>query len=125
MTRSAGLFASVRTLLGTCLGIAQTRLELLATELEEERLRLAKMLWYGFLILFFLGGGILLLTLLVIVAFWDSHRLMALALAAAIYLGIALLCFVWLRRQAGHKPRLFAASLAELGKDRIELASNE
>jgi len=125
MTRSAGLLASARTLLGTLLGIAQTRLELLATELEEERLRLAKMLWYGFLTLFFLGIGLLLLTLLVVVAFWECHRLAALAIAAAIYLGIAFFCFVRLRRQTRHKPRLFAASLAELGKDRAALGSDE
>jgi len=125
MTQSTGLLSSVRTLLGTLLGIVQTRLEILVTEIEEERLRLTKMLLYGLLALFFLGMSILLLTTLLVAAFWDSHRLMAIAAVAAIYLGMALICGFCLRRQARHKPRLFSASLAELGKDRAELASRE
>lgn len=125
MSQNHGLLASVRTLLGTLLGIIQTRLEILVTEIEEERLRLTRMLLYGFLVLFFLGMSILLLTTLLVAAFWDSHRLMAIAGVAALYLCVALVCGLCLRRQAKHKPRLFAASLAELGKDRAELASEE
>lgn len=123
--QSSGLLASVRALLGTLLGIVQTRLEILVTEIEEERLRLTKMLFYGLLTLFFLGMAILLLTTLLVAAFWDSHRLMAITAVAIIYLGMALLCGFCLRQQAKQKPRLFASSLAELGKDRAELAVRE
>jgi uncharacterized membrane protein YqjE len=38
-------------LLSTLLGIAQTRLELLANELEEERSHLTRLLVYGLLLL--------------------------------------------------------------------------
>jgi uncharacterized membrane protein YqjE len=122
---STGLLASVRTLLGTLLGIVQTRLELLVTEIEEERLRLTKMLVFGLMTLFFLGMTVLLLTTFLVAAFWDSHRLMAIAAVAVIYFGMALLCGFCLRQQARQKPRLFSASLAEFSKDRAELAGRE
>ncbi|HEY3327763.1 MAG TPA: phage holin family protein [Novimethylophilus sp.] len=125
MVQSSGLFTSIKTLLGTLLGVTQTRLELLATEIEEERLRLTRLLLYGFFALFFFGLGVLLLSVLVIAAFWDSHRLAAIAAVAVMHLGIAFVCAVCLRQQAKHKPRLFSASLAELGKDRAALASRE
>lgn len=125
MTQSTGLFASVRTLLGTLLCIVQTRLELLATEIEEERIRLTKLLLYGFLAVFFFGLSILVLSLLVIATFWDSHRLAAIGVVAAVHLGIAFLCVVSLRCHAKRKPKLFSASLSELGKDRAALSSRE
>ena len=125
MSQSSGLFSSVRALFGTLLGIAQTRLELLVTELEQERLHLGKLLLYGFLALFFFGLGVMLLSALNVAAFWDSYRLGAMAVLAVVYLGIAFICTVVLRQQARRKPRLFSASIAELGKDRAALAPRE
>lgn len=125
MGQSSGLLASVKTLCGTLLGIAHTRLELLATELEEERIRLTQMVLHGVLALFFFCMGVLLLTLLVVAAFWDSHRLAAIAAVSAVYLGIALLLAGSVNSKAKRKPRLFSASLAELGKDRAQLSTEE
>lgn len=125
MAQSTGLFASVKTLLGTLLGIVHTRLELLVTELEEERLRLGKMLLYGFLALFFFGLGMLLLSVLVIALFWDTYRFAAIAAVAAVYLGVAWLFVECLRRQLRSKSRLFSASIAEFGKDRAALEAHE
>ena len=122
MPEHSGLLASVRVLLGTLLGIAQTRLELLATELEEERLHLAKLLLYGFLTLFFFGLGVLALSLLIIAAFWDTHRLAAIASIVVAYLGSAFFCALCVRRQVRRKPRLFSATLAEIDKDRTALS---
>jgi uncharacterized membrane protein YqjE len=123
MEQGSGLFASIRTLFCTLLGIAQTRLELLASELEEERLRLTRMLLYAFLALFFFGLGVLLLSVLIIAAFWDSYRLAAIGAVLAIHFGAAFICALCVRKQAKQKPKLFSASLAELGKDRAALAS--
>ncbi len=123
MTESGGLLASVRVLFGTLLGMAQTRLELIATELEEERLHMARLLLYGFLALFFFGLGVLALSLLVIAAFWDTHRLAAITMVVVVYLGIALLSALCARRQLRRKPRLFSATLAEIDKDRAALSA--
>lgn len=121
MTQSSGLLASVRTLFSTLLGIARTRLELLATELEEERLRLTRLVVYGFLALFFFGLGVVALSLLVVVIFWDTYRLAAVAGVTILYMGIAFYCAISARELAADKSRLFSATLAELDKDRKAL----
>lgn len=125
MTQGSSLFTSVKTLLGTLLSMAQTRLELLANELEEERLRLIRLLFYSLLMLFFFCLGVTLLTLLVIVVFWDTNRLLALGLATAAYLGIAVWLAIQVVHHVRHKPRLFSVSLAELAKDHAALESAE
>jgi uncharacterized membrane protein YqjE len=121
MTQASGLFASVRTLVGTLLGMVHTRLELIANELEEERLWLIRLFFYGLLALFFFCLVIVMLTLLVVAVFWESHRLLAMGVVTLVHLGVA----VWLARYvlclAKARPRLFSASLAELSKDRASL----
>jgi uncharacterized membrane protein YqjE len=120
-----GLAHSLRRLAGTLLAILQTRVELLATEVEEEKLRLGEMAGYAVAAFFFLGFGVVLLALLLTVLLWDSHRLLALGVATALFLGAGgVSAFVVVRRaQAGSK--LFAASLAELARDREALSDEQ
>ena len=125
MTQGSGLFASVKTLLDTLLSVAQARLELLANELGEEQSRLTRLLFYSLFTLFFFCLGMVLLTLLIIVVFWDTHRLLAIGLVTAAYLGIAAVLATCVVHQARHRPRLFSASLAEIAKDRAALESSE
>lgn len=123
MAQNNGLLVSVRILFGTLLGIAQTRLALLANELEEERIRLTKLFVYGFLSLFFFGLGVIALSFLAVAAFWDTHRFAAIAVVALLHLGIAFYFIMSVRHLASHKPKLFSASLAEIDKDRVALSS--
>jgi uncharacterized membrane protein YqjE len=120
---SHGLLASLRRLAATLVAVFQTRLELLATEVEEERVRLGRLLLLGTAAAFFLALGMLTLTLFVIVLFWDTHRLLVTGLLAALYLGAGLALALAARREASARPRLFAASLSELAKDRERLNS--
>jgi uncharacterized membrane protein YqjE len=120
---AGGLFESLKTLSLSLDGIVHTRLELLSTDIAEEREHLITLLVLVLLALFCLGVGVVLLALLVVVAFWESHRLLALGgvtafflLAAAATAGLAL-------HKTRTRPRLFAASLAELAKDRQHLTS--
>jgi hypothetical protein len=39
------------------------------------------------------------------------------------HLGIALYCIMSARHLLAHKPKLFSATLAEFGKDRVALSS--
>jgi len=116
-----GIFDSLKGLAASLVAIAHTRLELLSTDLEEERARLVSVLAMLFVALFCLGIGVVLLTIMVAVIFWDSHRLFALAGLTGIFLlgGVAALWCA--RRRFRAKPRLFAASLGELSKDRQHL----
>lgn len=118
---SSGLMGSARRLLATLVSIASTRLELLANELQEERLRLTQMLLFALCALFCFGMGILLLTVFVVALFWDDHRLAALGALSALFFALGTLVALLLRSKAQSKPRLFSASLAELTKDRQQL----
>ncbi|GIK24856.1 MAG: hypothetical protein C3F19_03320 [Rhodocyclales bacterium] len=100
------------------LGILQTRLELLATELQEEKLRLGTLLGYAAAAFFFLGFGAVLLALFLTVLLWDSHRLLALGVFTALFLAIGIIAALAAARIGRQGTRLFAASISELAQDR-------
>jgi uncharacterized membrane protein YqjE len=118
---SGGLFNSMRTMASTLLAMAQTRVELLSTELEEERIRLTSMLMWMLVMLFCAGLGVIFATLLLVLALWDDHRLLAASIPAVLFSCGAVLAWRVLTDKARSKPRLFAASLTELSKDRNQL----
>jgi len=120
---SKGLLESLTTLAGTLVAIAHTRLDLLSADLEEERAHLLSLLVLTLAALFCLGIGVVLVTILLVVAFWDTHRLLALGALAGLYLVIGMGVWVFALHKARTKPRLFAASLSELFKDRQQLTS--
>jgi uncharacterized membrane protein YqjE len=122
MTDSIGLMASLKRLTGTLLAILQTRLELLSSEMEEERVRIEQILLYGSIVLFFTGLAIMLLTAFFVVLLWDEHRLLVLGGFSASFFLVALLALAGLRRVAREKCKLFSVSLAELASDRDSLA---
>jgi len=113
----------VKVLVGTLLAMAQTRLELLSTEIEEQRAWLGALLVWTLVALFCAGVGVVLATLFVIMSLWDTHRLLALGIPAILFLLGAGLALRIVLGKARAKPRLFAASLGELSKDRKELTS--
>ena len=118
---NSGLLASIKRLLTTLTQIASTRLELLANELYEERLRLEQMLLYFLCALFCASLGIVLLVAFVVVLFWDQHRLLALGGMSALFLAAGMLLAARLYGLSQAKSGLFSASLAELRKDREKL----
>jgi uncharacterized membrane protein YqjE len=114
---SSGLMASAKRLLSTLTAIASTRLELLANELQEERLRLTRMLFFALFALFLFGIGILLLTVFILVLFWDDHRLVVLGGLSALFFALGALMTLLLRSQSQARSKLFSDSLSELAKD--------
>lgn len=120
---SGGLFDSLKTLSISLVGIVHTRLELLSTDIAEEREHLITLLVLVLLALFCLGVGVVLLAMLIVVAFWESHRLLALGGVTGVFL-IASAGMAWFAlHKTRTRPRLFAASLAELSKDRQHLSA--
>jgi uncharacterized membrane protein YqjE len=119
-----GLLNSIRTLAGTLVAIVHTRAELLSTELEEERVRLTSMLMWGVIALFCAILGVIFVTLLFMLALWDDHRMLAVGIPAALFLSVAAVSAGVAIGKAKAKPKLFAASLAELAKDREQLNRN-
>jgi len=83
---NGGLFASLRGLIATAVALLRTRLELLATEFEEEKLRLLSIIMYGAAALFMFGVGLVLLAVFLAVLFWDTHRLLVMGGLTAMFL---------------------------------------
>lgn len=118
-----GLLKSLTALAATLVAIAYTRLDLLSSDLEEERAHLFSLLLLALAALFCLGVGVLLATLLLVVAFWDTHRLLVLGSLAGLFLASGMAAWGFALHKARTKPRLFAASMSELLKDRQQLVS--
>ena len=116
-----GLFGSLRQLLGTVAGIAQTRVELLGTEVEEQVARLTAMLLWMIVTLFLFFTTVVLVAVAILVAFWDTNRILAAMLLAAGFAVFALLSWLRVRVLARARPHLFHATLEELAKDRDRL----
>jgi uncharacterized membrane protein YqjE len=118
---STGLFDSLRNLLATLAQIGHTRLELLGTEVEEQVVRLVSTLIWGLVALFLAFATTVLAAVAIIVAFWDSNRIMA-AVGVAVVFGIAAAVAAWRAlTQLHNRPHLFQATLEELKKDRERL----
>ncbi len=109
--------------MSTLLELLQTRVEIVASEFEEERVRLREMVVFGILTLFFVSVGLTLATLFVVALFWDTHRLSVLGGVALLYLGLGGFTSICLYRRLKSRPRLFATTLSELEKDRDQLNS--
>ena len=116
-----GIFDSAKTLLATMVGIAHTRIELIGTELREEIDRAASLLLRAILMLLFLGVGLVLAAVAVIIAFWDSNRLLAAILLAAGSLGVGGVLWLSVQTSLRARPRFLDATLTELERDEQKL----
>ena len=121
-TRAGGLFGSLKRLVTTLVDVGHTRLQLLANEIHEERLRIQQLWLLAILGVFFFALGVLLSTLFVILLFWDSNRLLAVGGFAGLYLAIGIVFAMVVRNRTARGSRLFEASLAELKKDAARLS---
>lgn len=97
--------------------LAHNRLQILATEVAEEKVRLTLAAITGVAGLFFLGLAIVLTTILLVVLFWDTHRVEVLAGLSAAFalLGGGLLALTV--RSVTQKAPPFQVTLGELKKD--------
>jgi uncharacterized membrane protein YqjE len=121
--RPEGLFGSLKALAATLLAIALTRLELFSTELEEEWIRLVSILRWALAALFCAALGVVFATLFVVFALWNTHPLLALGVPAVLFFLVGVVAWRIVDGKVRSKPRMFAASLAELDKDREQLIS--
>lgn len=119
--RSGGFLHPLRTSVSALVSTLHTRLELLVTELEEERERFKRTILL-MLMLFLCGGlGLILLTIFTVAIFWESGWIYALGVLTVVYLGAGAVAGLLLRKHNLTRPRFFSATLAELDKDRDRL----
>ena len=112
---------SLHSIVDAGLQTAQTRLELLAVELQEEKLRLTGLALNTVLAGLLLGFGLVFLMVFLTVLFWEEHRLLALGVSTAVCLGGGLLAASNAARAFRSGTKLFSASLAEFARDRAAL----
>ena len=114
---ATNLLRSLVQLGGTLLAVAQTRVELLTTELSEDVERGVRILLWAMVGL--LAGilGLLLAGITVVIYFWDTHRMAAAVSVTAVFLLAAVVAGLAFRRQLQEKPRLLDATRTELHRD--------
>ncbi len=116
-----GIVQSGRRILAILVGMVRTRLSLLSVELMEEKSRIWLMLVLTLLALIFASMALLMLSMLVIVAFWEENRLLAIGGLLVFYLLAAGASLLVLRHKARIGSRLFSSTLRELSRDTDEL----
>lgn len=108
---------SAARLAANLLAIFQTRIDLAATEVEEETLRYFSYLLLAIAGMFCLGIATVLAVFLAVLLYWDTHRV-GILLTLIILFGIA---GTWiglrLRQQYRLKPRLLSHTMQELSRD--------
>jgi uncharacterized membrane protein YqjE len=112
-----GIVRSGRRMLAILVGMARTRLNLLAVEVMQEKSRIWLLLVLTALVLLFAFLALLTLSLLVVVAFWDDNRLLAIGGLLAFYVAATLVTLFLLRQKSKIGSSLFAGTLSELAKD--------
>lgn len=120
---SASIFESTRRVGTTILDIAETRLALFSTDLQEAANRYIRLALWCLISVFFFGVGVLLVTLALIALFWDTHRLAALAVGGGLFLAASACIAALILNNVRQHRNLFAASLGELVKDREHLSA--
>lgn len=113
----AGLLASLRGFATTGVGLLRTRLELFKLEAQEEVGRISGLLAWSIASVLLAIIGATFAAIFVTVLLWDSNRLLALGIFAALFLGAAGLAIGMTLRLARQGSQLFAGSLAELRRD--------
>jgi uncharacterized membrane protein YqjE len=116
-----GLFDSLRRALATLIEIAYVRLELVGLEFEATVQHWLNLLLWSALALFSASLTVLMLLLTVLIAFWDTHRLLAAGLITGLLAATALACVFIVRRRIRTHPRLLASTIAELRRDAAAL----
>lgn len=111
------IFESVGRLGSTLVDMVHTRLELAAVEVEEESQRMLGYLLFALLALILFGVAFLLLAFLVIVLFWDTHRIAAVSGMAALFAVAGAIIAMKVKSGFDNKPRLLQNTIEELRKD--------
>ena len=119
--RDESLTASLHRFSQSLLGSLSTRLEILSTELGDERLNLTTLALVALTVLFCLQVGLTFAILFLVLVVAPEQRPLAVGVAALVMLLGAGGGALWLRGWLKSRPPLFATTVAELRKDRDRL----
>lgn len=123
--QSGGLFSSVRRVADTCLSSVHNRVELFALELQEEKLRLVRLLLWTVAALFASFLAITITTVAVVIIFPRENWPVVVSVFAVCYAIAAIALSFKLRSEIKNAPPPLADTTAELKKDLECLRSKE
>ena len=115
-----GFLAGVRQLLATLLETVQVRLELLGTELEQEKRRVFSALVLAAVALVCLALGLVMFSVMILLIFWDSYRVLAACALALLFGGSGSYLLYHSKQKLSAPSGLFAHSPAEPQRDRAK-----
>jgi len=122
--QSGGLFGSVRRVADTCVSSIHNRVELFALELQEEKIRLVRLLLWTGAALFASFLAITVITIAVVMLIQDEGgRKIAISGFGLLYAIAAVVLAVKLRSEIRNAPPPLADTLSELKKDLQTLRS--
>lgn len=120
--QAGGLRGALARAGAATLELVRTRIELATLEFTEERERTKLRLILAVVAAMFLAFAVLCASALVVLLFWDTHRVAAIAAVTVVHLAIGIGALLGLRSNQRSAPPPFQATLAELERDRRWLA---
>lgn len=115
------LVAGLRGWLHDGVALVRVRLELFSVEAREHAYALLESLLWGVAAVLLGGLGLGFLAVLITVVLWDSHRVLALTVFAAMFLTLAGVAVWMLKSRWGASQRWLASTLQELAHDEQRL----
>ena len=119
----AGIFDAFRSFVATWVAVIKTRVDIVSTELEEQREWMQRLIILAVAATFCLSIGLVVFTLFVVMIFWDDPRwrLVILGAFSLLYLGVGIALVFMLRNRLKSRPRIFSTTAEELTKDYANL----
>lgn len=117
----SGLADSLRQLVSSTLELAQVRLELFGTELEQQKLRVASGLVWAALSVVLFALALVMAVGCVMIVFWENYRFQAAAVLLLLFVAGGALALRHARQRLRTPEGAFALSVGELKRDRDAL----
>lgn len=113
----AGILASLRRLTQTGIAVVHTRIQLFSVEVEEQKVRVVRLLMLAGLTIFLANTALLAVSATIVVLVGDEARPAVLIALSVIYVGSAVWAFFALRKEIRSAPPPFEETISELKKD--------
>jgi uncharacterized membrane protein YqjE len=111
------LFASLRSFWSVLLAILYTRLDLCTTELQDQGIRVIKLLLAGLVAVIAFVTAFFFVNVWIIAACWYANRLLAIGIIVGVYFLIGLFCALAARNMIASWPGLLSQTIKELRRD--------
>lgn len=111
------LMDSAANLLASVLALGRTRLELLSVEVQLEVRRTVELAIWAIVAAQAAMVGLIMAAFWVVLAFWDSHRLLAAGLVTGFFLALAAGAALVVVARLRARPRFLEGTLTELARD--------